>query len=85
MFITKMYPKSKNLAFKVMFLNNPQGIQIICVSHIQATYLSNTSTSISQPLDQAILKISNSCYTCHTFHSILDASEETFVSVGKCW
>jgi len=77
MFITKMYPKSKNLAFKVIFLKNPQGIQTICVSRIQAVYLSNTSTSIAQPLNQAILKTFKSYYTCHTFHSILDASEET--------
>lgn len=80
-----MYPKSKNLAFKVMFLKNHQGIQTICVSCIQAVYLSNTSTSITQPLDQAILKTFKSYYTCHTFHRILDASEETFVSVSKCW
>ena len=80
-----MHPKSKNLAFKVVFLKYAQVIQTICVSCFQAAYLSNTSTSISQPLDQATLRTSNSYYTCHTFHSILDASEETFVSVSKCW
>jgi hypothetical protein len=80
-----MYLKSKNLAFKIMFLKNPQGIQTICVSHIQAPYLSNTSTSVAQPLDQAIWKTFKSYYTCHTFHSILDAGEEAFVSVSKCW
>jgi hypothetical protein len=81
----KIYPKSNKLSFKVMFLINPQGIQTICVSHIQPAYLYNTSTSISQPLNQAILKTFKSYYTCHTFHSFLDASEETFVGVSKCW
>lgn len=77
-----MYPKSKNLAFKVMFLKSPQGNQMICVSHIQAAYLSHTSTSISQPLDQGILKTSKSYYICHTFHSIFDAKGD-FCSVSK--
>jgi hypothetical protein len=77
--------KSKDLAFRVILdHDNAAGhMQDFGLSHsiVQVEYLSSIATSLLQPLIQAIFE---TCYMCHAFCSVVDASEETFAWVSGC-
>ena len=51
---------------------------------IQVEYLSNKTTSLLQLLYQGSITESKIYYTSHDLSSILDVSENNFVSAGEC-
>jgi hypothetical protein len=83
-----LYLKSKNVALNVLLVpDNASGnLHDLGVAHpsIQVQYLSNTTTSVLQSLNQGIITIFKSFHTHHTFHNILDASEESLVCFSNC-
>jgi hypothetical protein len=84
-----MVSEVQESSLKVVFVlhNAPGHLQglLLTHQHIQVEYLSENTTSLPWALDQRITVRFRSCYICHTFGGVLDASEkEIFVSVSEC-
>ena len=81
MFIVKVYLMSKIVGFKVLlarikFPSCPQELDIIH-PHIQLKYLLHSTNSFVRMHDQGIITTVKSYHTHRTFHTTLDANEET--------
>jgi hypothetical protein len=77
----------KNLIFIILHVLEIAPGQPLDLSHahqnMHTQYLPQNTTMFLQPLDLAIIKTFMTYYTCHTFHSIFDASaKKTFVNVS---
>jgi hypothetical protein len=82
-----LFPKSKNLAYQVLLIleKAPWLLQVLGLTHFdnQAEHLLIMTTSILRPCSYEITETFMRYFTCCTFHTVSDASEEAFVCVSK--
>jgi hypothetical protein len=88
MFIVKVYLMSKIVGFEVLLALNkfpkcPQEL-VITHPHIRVKYLLHGTNSFLRMHDQGIITNVKSYHTHRAFYTILDANEETLLSVSEC-
>ena len=89
MFIVKVYLMSRIVGFKVLLALNkfsrcPQEHDITH-PNIPVKYMLHSTNSFVRMHDQGIITTFKSYHTLRTFYTMLDANEETLLSVSECW